>query len=133
MSDTETYILIAYVFGRLMVNVIGLIRALLKRTWQESSIVTYQRWVDFYTLVVGSANIILFVGFILFGMFSALWGLLVFALLTGLVNWFFQRPVAIGVADLLEALGKISDSKHLIAHIRKTQPRVFVPVYYIRY
>jgi len=125
--------MIAYVFGRLIVNVIGLIRALLKRTRQESSIVTYQRWVDFYTLVVGSANIILFVGFILFGMFSALWGLFAFAVMTGLVNWFFQRPVAIGVAEFLEALGKISDSKQLIAHIRKTQPRVFVPVYYMRY
>ena len=136
MSDTDLLPPLfygAYFFGRHLVNLVGLALAIHRRSQHESSVVTYQRWVDFYTLVVGSANILLFLAIILFGQFSELWGLFVFAVIAGLTTWFFQRPVAIQVAGFLDTLGKISDSKQLIAHIRKTQPRVFVPVYYMRY
>lgn len=136
MSDTDLLTgasLAAYFFGRHLVNFAGLLWAISRRDKQESSVATYQKWVDFYTLVVGSANILLFFAIILLGQFSELWGFFVIAAITGITTWFIQRPIAIEVADFLGALGKIPDSKQLIAHIRKTKPRVFVPVYYMRY
>lgn len=131
--DFVIWVYLAYFVGRHLVNLLGFVRALRLRTSNESSLVTYDRWVDFYALVVGLANIVLLIVFLIFFSFEEIWGLIFFALLAGLTTWFIQRTMAIGIASILGELGKIQDSQRLIAHIRSTQPRMFVPVYYMRY